>query len=166
MKKHPQSLLYNIAASMWGLLMFNLGKCSLFLAPSLANCFWSGWLEKPASIVKRWCKPGSNTTQCLKRSHKSTMIHWQTWDFQHSDQSTVLFFHFSLVLMAVSLKPWREGLHLFIGPHLCNLSLTHLPESSVKNPFDSTVQNHKPFTAIHRPYMLGTTRHVLVTILC
>lgn len=26
----------------------------------------------------------------FKRSHKSTMIHWQTWDFQHSDQSNTL----------------------------------------------------------------------------
>lgn len=44
----------------------------------------------------------------------------------------LLLFHFSLVLMAVSLKPWREGLYLFIGPRLCYLSPIQLLEISDK----------------------------------
>lgn len=32
--------------------------------------------------------------------------------------SLLLLFHFSLILMAVSLKPLREGLYVFIGPRL------------------------------------------------
>lgn len=44
----------------------------------------------------------------------------------------LLLLHLSLVLMAVSLKPWREGLYLFIGPRLCYLSPVHLPEISDK----------------------------------
>lgn len=69
----------------------------------------------------------------FKRSHKSTMIHWQTWDFHHSDSDhiTIIFFCscISLILMAVTLKHWRERLYLFIGPCLfCNLSSIHLPD--------------------------------------
>lgn len=173
-EKHPQSLLYNIAASMWGLLMFYLVKCLRFLPPSLANYFWSEWQYFNAcKYVKRWCEPGSKTTQCFKRSHKSTMIHWQTWDFQHSDsdQSTTLFlfFYFSLVLMAVSLKPWREGgaLPFYWSTLFPRYFITHPPPWNTRqNPFDSTVQNQKLFMAIHLSYMLGTTRHVLVIILC
>lgn len=69
----------------------------------------------------------------FKRSHKSTMIHWQTWDFHHSDSdyNSIIFFGscISLILMAVTLKHWRERLYLFIGPCLfCNLSSIHLPD--------------------------------------
>lgn len=73
----------------------------------------------------------------FKRSHKSTMIHWQTWDFHHSDSdhNAIIFFCscISLIFMAVNLKHWRERPYLFIVPCLlCNLSSIHLPDTPHK----------------------------------
>lgn len=50
-EKHPQSLLYNIAASMWGLLMFYLVKC--FYLHLWLIIFEAGdSIRKPASMWK------------------------------------------------------------------------------------------------------------------
>lgn len=67
----------------------------VLLPPSLANYFWSGWryfesLQVWEKMVRAWVQHHT----VFKRSHKSTMIHWQTWDFQHSDQRNILF-HYS-----------------------------------------------------------------------
>lgn len=82
-EKHPQSLLYNIAASMWGLLMFYL-KCFYLHLVMLG----SGWrFLKAFRVRERMVRAWVLSHTVFKRSHKSTMIHWQTWDFQHSDHS-------------------------------------------------------------------------------
>lgn len=100
---------------MRGLLMYFLERLLALPTPFLANHIWSRWqcfesLQVCEKMVRIWVQHHT----VFERSHKSTLIHWQTWDFQHSnsDQSTLLF-PCSHLLMAVRL--WREDLK---GPPL------------------------------------------------
>lgn len=119
-------------------------------------------LQAYEKMVRAWVQ---NHT-VFKRSHKSTMIHWQTWDFQHSDQSTIVFPHssvllsFALLLLTVSQKPWKGGApHLYWSMCVC---IIYDPSASLKYQTRSISfysPNHKPFVAIHLLYMRGTARH-------
>lgn len=132
---------------MWGLLMLNLGECSLYYLHLWLVVFEAGDSTlKACRYVKRWCEPGSNTTQCLRGPTKAQWCTDKHGTFstltQTKQYSLLQLFHFFLVLMAVSLKPWREGLYLCIGPSLCYLSLIHLPEISDK--FHLIIQSKPP----------------------
>lgn len=71
----------------------------------------------------------------FKRSHKSTMIHWQTWDFQHSDSDQAQFFSSALACSHGSQSKTLKGGALpsywsMFTP--CYLSPVHLPVISDK----------------------------------
>lgn len=73
-KNTHKAYLDNIAALTWGLLIISHSSTSVSRFRQVIS------VSEACRFAKRWCK----TTQCSKRSHRSTMIHWQTWDFQHS----------------------------------------------------------------------------------
>lgn len=75
-----------------------LSQVSTFLPPSLANKFWSGWQYlKACKYVKRWCEPGSNTTQCLRGPTKAQWYTDKHGTFSTQTKaifsSTTLLFH-------------------------------------------------------------------------
>lgn len=122
---------------MWGLLMFYLIKCLCFYPHVWIITFEAGDSKVGSlQVCEKMVRARVQHHTVFKRSHKSTMIHWQTWDFQHSDsdQSTILslplLLRVSLVLMAVRLKPWREVLDIFYWSTfiLSYVAPIHLPE--------------------------------------
>lgn len=136
----------------------------------LANRFEAGdSIWKPARMWKDGASLGPTPHSVLEvpQKHNDTLTNmglsafWLRPKPLSSSTSTLLL----LVLMAVSLKPWREGLNLWIGPRYTVLSSIRLPEISDQNPF-ILVKTTSPSWPIHLPYMLGTTRHILVIILC
>lgn len=102
----------------------------------------------------------------FKRSHKSTMIHWQTWDFQHSDSDQAQFFSSALACSHGSQSKTLKGGALpsywsMFTP--CYLSPVHLPVISDKI---HLILRTEPQALHGDPAFLGTTRHVLVIIRC
>lgn len=123
---------------MWGLLMFYLVKCSHFyLDPASYYNFFFFFFEadvrirKPASTWKDGARlgPTPHSVQEVPQKHNDTLTDMglsALW-LRPKHCSPLLLIHFSLVLMAVSLKPWREGLYTIIGPCLCCFYLSPIP---------------------------------------
>lgn len=98
-EKHPQSLLYNIAASMWGLLMFYLIEC-YYLHLWLIIFEVGDGILKACKYEKRWCEPGSNTTQCLRGPTKAQWYTDKHGTF--STQTNVMFSSITLLVHSCS----------------------------------------------------------------
>lgn len=160
---------------MWGLLMFHLNR--VFLPPSLArNLFFrlffffrSGWRYlKACTYVRRWCEPGSDTTQCLRGPTKAQWYTDRHGTFKHSDQKqcsppATLSSFFALLLMAVSLKTLKVGalpvllVHIYTELYITHPSPWNAKRRSIRFPHGP--QEKKPtssFAATEPRCTLGT----------
>lgn len=115
-------------------------SCQVFviLPPSLANYFWSGWqYSKACKYVKRWCEPGSNTTQCLRGPTKAQWYTDKHGTFSTPTQTKAQFSSSALLFLSCShgsqsktLK--GEALHIYWSMFMSYLSSIHLPETPDK----------------------------------
>lgn len=85
---------------MWGLLMFYLVKCSRFYLHLGLIIFEAGDYLNACKYVKRWCEPGSNTTQCLRGPTKA-----QWYTDKHGTFSTP----------TQTKAPFSSSAHLFLS---------------------------------------------------
>lgn len=105
-----------------------------FLPPSLADYFWSGWQYlKACKYMKRWCEPGSNTTQCLRGPTKAQWYTDKHGTFSTPTQTKALFFYSAVINLSCShgsqSKTLKGGaLPIYWSTFiLCYLSPIHLP---------------------------------------
>lgn len=139
-EKHPQSLLYNIAASLWGLLMFFTPQVLAFLPPSnllLKQVIASESLQVCENMVRAWVQHHTVFKE-VPQKHNDTLTNMGLSALWLRPKHYFFFLcscSFSLILMAVSRKLWREVLYLFYWSTftLSNLSAIHLPEIPNRN---------------------------------
>lgn len=165
---------------MWGLLMLHLNR--VFLSSSLARnlffplfCFFifrSGWRYlKACMYMRRWCEPGSDTTQCLRGPTKAQWYTDRHGTFKHSDQKqcsppATLSSFFALLLMAVSLKTLKVValpvllVHIYTELYITHPSPWNAKCRSIRFPHGPQGKK-KPtssFAATEPQCTLGTTR--------
>lgn len=155
----------------------------VFLPPSLArNSFFPllFFFSKRVTVFKSlhvhekmvWARVRHHTV--FKRSHKSTMIHWQTWDFSSTQTKSNVLLHalcflplFALLFMAVSLKTLKVGalpvllVHIYTELYITHPSPWNARRRSIRFPHDPQPLHpspphpkKKPGQALSRPLSL------------
>lgn len=123
-----------------------------FRPPSLANYFCSGWQYlKACKYVKRWCEPGSNTTQCLRGPTKAQWYTDKHGTFSTPTQTKALFSSSTLLFLSCShgsqSKTLKGGALLIYWSTFLYCVISH-PSTSLKYQTKSIwfySPNHKPF---------------------